>query len=297
MHEWYCVVMKEVRYSSLNWLSSSTVPVEKYFLASSLTLILLFAWMEPSGAAGIGFWKGLVFWTVQISILIPLLIAVQHSVSHYLTLRTSHSAWIQTAVSGLAASLVFVPIGYFLDFLFAIPNNESPLGIAHGLLGEAAGLVLPVTVTWIALNAPWIFELDFSKRTFGGTDQPLNSDTKLKLTEDTKTTRFLKELKSRASGDLISISSELHYVRVVTTDTEVMFLYNLKDAIEELPIQAGVQIHRSHWVAKGHVREVKRINGVYECALSNGKRLPISRRKYSEVKDLLKQDRLDCGSN
>jgi len=66
-----------------------------------------------------------------------------------------------------------------------------------------------------------------------------------------------------------------------------MFLYNLKDAVDELPSEAGVQIHRSHWVAKGQVREVKKTNGNFECILSNGKRLPISRRKYSEVKELL----------
>lgn len=279
--------MIEAKNSSLHWLSSSVVPVERYFLASSLTLILLFAWMEPSGAAGIGFWKGIVFWTVQISILIPLLITVQHSVSHNLILPTPHSAWIQTALSGIIGSLIFVPIGYFLDFLFAVPNNESPLGLIYGLLDEASGVVLPVTVTWLALNAPWIFELDFSRRRLIEPEQSLDSSTRVTLDENPKSTRFLEELKSRASGDLIAISSELHYVRVVTSDTEVMFLYNLRDAIGELPTEAGVQIHRSHWVAKGQVREIKKTNGNYECILSNGKRLPISRRKYTEVKELL----------
>ena len=279
--------MNEARNSLLPWLSSSAVPVEKYFLTSSLTLILLFAWMEPAGAAGIGFWKGIIFWTVQISILIPLLIGVQHSVSHYLILPTPHSTWIQTVVSGIIGSLIFVPLGYFLDFLFAVPNNESPLGVAYGLLSEASGVVLPVTVTWLALNAPWIFELDFSRKRLIDSAKSLNSSTRLTLDENPKTTRFLEVLNSRASGELISISSELHYVRVVTTDTEVMFLYNLKDVIEELPTEAGVQIHRSHWVARGQVREVNKKNGTYECVLSNGKKLPISRRKYSEVKELL----------
>jgi DNA-binding LytR/AlgR family response regulator len=66
-----------------------------------------------------------------------------------------------------------------------------------------------------------------------------------------------------------------------------MFLYNLKDALEQLPADAGVQIHRSHWVSREHVKDLTKKNGSWECTLSNGKRLPISRRKYSEIKDLL----------
>jgi DNA-binding LytR/AlgR family response regulator len=66
-----------------------------------------------------------------------------------------------------------------------------------------------------------------------------------------------------------------------------MFLYNLKDAIEELPPDSGVQIHRSHWVSKKHVKQVLKKKGNAECILSCGKSLPVSRRKYAEVKELL----------
>jgi DNA-binding LytR/AlgR family response regulator len=66
-----------------------------------------------------------------------------------------------------------------------------------------------------------------------------------------------------------------------------MFLYNLKDAIEELPSDAGVQIHRSHWVSRDHLKDLTKRNGSFEATLSNGKRLPVSRRKYAEVKDLV----------
>jgi len=66
-----------------------------------------------------------------------------------------------------------------------------------------------------------------------------------------------------------------------------MFLYNLKDAVEEQPSNAGVRIHRSHWVSRDHIASLTKKNGRFECILSNGKKLPVSRRKYSEVKDLL----------
>jgi hypothetical protein len=243
--------------------------------------------MEPAGAAGIGFLKGLVFWTIHISILIPLLIAVQHFVSHYVSLRTPHAPWIQTTLSGVVAALLFVPIAYSLDVLFAIPDDASAFGILPGLLDEAAGVLVPVTITWLALNAPWIFQLDFSRQhsqvasTQHGDSQGVSSS------ETAPSSRFLEELRSRASGDLIAISSELHYLRVTTTSGEVMFLYNLKDAIEELPPNSGVHVHRSHWVSKAHVTKLAKRNGSTECVLSNGKSVPVSRRKYSEVRDLL----------
>jgi hypothetical protein len=165
----------------------------------------------------------------------------------------------------VVASLLFVPIAYSLDLLFAIPDDVSSDSILLGLIDEAAGVLVPVTITWIALNAPWIFQLDFSlKPPEVAPAQP--GDSKKNLSEDTQQTgRFLQELRNRASGDLISISSELHYLRVTTTDAEVMFLYNLKDAIEELPSNSGVQVHRSHWVSRDHVKQLTKKNGNTEC--------------------------------
>ena len=279
--------MDETTRETRRWFDAAAVSVEQYFFFSSLALVVIFAWMEPAGAAGIGFGKGLVFWAIQISILIPLLIAIQHSVSHYITPKTSQTPWIQTAISGVVAALLFVPIGYFLDIVFAIPEDEVSMGILRGLLDEAAGVVVPVTVTWLALNAPWILQLDFSKRYTETPTQENVGRADISSRDSQQPTRFLQELRDRTSGELISISSELHYVRVVTTDCEVMFLYNLKDALEELPADAGVQIHRSHWVSRRHVRDLTRNNGNWECTLSNGKILPISRRKYSEIKDVL----------
>jgi hypothetical protein len=243
--------------------------------------------MEPAGTTGIGFLKGVVFWTIQISILIPLLIATQHLASHYVKLHTPRAPWIQTVLSGVVVSLLFVPIAYLLDALFALPEEVASGGILMGLLDEASGVLVPVTITWLALNTPWILQLDFSKRQpeVASEESVDNRERSFATTE--QSSRFLQELRSRASGDLISISSELHYLRVATTDDEVMFLYNLKDAIEELPSISGVQVHRSHWVASAHVRELRKTNGNTKCILSNGKSLPVSRRKLAEVRDLL----------
>jgi hypothetical protein len=279
--------MSGARNQTANWLDSTTVSVQKYFIFSSIALIIVFAWMEPAGAAGLGFGRGLVFWTIQISILIPLLIATQHFMSRHSNLMSANSPWIQTATGGVVAATLFVPLAFSLDLLFGIPDDTAGGGILAGLLDEASGVVVPVTITWLALNAPWILQLDFSKKR--RSPHPALQDHSEHFSTETtdQAGRFIHELKSRASGDLVSISSELHYLRVTTTDSEVMFLYNLRDAIRELPADLGVQIHRSHWVSREYVTKLSKLNGATECLLSNGKSLPVSRRKYSEVKDLL----------
>jgi len=280
-------MMSKAHEETVGWFNSTAVSVEKYFLWSSLALVVIFAWMEPAGASGIGFWKGLVFWTIQLSLLIPLLITTQTYASHFIKIKVRQAPWLQTALSGVVAALLFVPMAYFLDLVFAIPDNAVSAGLVPGLIDEASGVVVPVTVTWLALNAPWIVQLDFSKRHVARGSRQSVCQQEAPSNETQQASRFLQELRSRASGDLISISSELHYVRVLTTDREVMFLYNLKDAIDELPANSGVQIHRSHWVSREHVRELVKKDGASECILSNGRRLPVSRRKYSEVHDVL----------
>jgi len=194
--------MTETKRETERWFDSTAVSVEQYFFFSSLALVVIFAWMEPAGAAGIGFGQGLVFWTIQISILIPLLILVQQSASRYAPRKVSRTPWTQTTLSGVVAALLFVPIAYFLDILFSIPEDEASTGIVAGLLDEASGVVVPVTVTWIALNAPWILQLDFSKRNHQTALQGSDAMGLEHSSEPVKTTRFHQELRSRASGDV-----------------------------------------------------------------------------------------------
>lgn len=273
--------------SGLNWYGQSPVSVNKYFIFASIVLIVTFSWMEPSGASGIGFWKGLFFWTIQISILIPLLVATQLYTANYFQINYQYAPWIQTALAGLIGSIIFVPLAYYIDLVLGIPEDSPNLTFIGGLLDEATGVIFPVTMTWVALNSPWIFQLDFSKNQSAVVSKETLEPDSICESNKNLQNRFIHELKSRAKGELISISSELHYLRVNTTDKEVMFLYNLKDAINEIPPDSGVRIHRSHWISRAHLVKITKVNGIAKCILSNGKVLPISRRNYSVVKKLI----------
>nr|WP_239029977.1 LytTR family DNA-binding domain-containing protein [Nereida sp. MMG025] len=84
-------------------------------------------------------------------------------------------------------------------------------------------------------------------------------------------------------GDLISISSEDHYIRICTTKGEEMILLRLSDAVREVGDTAGLQVHRSHWIATDHVRMVHKLKDRAEITLSNDRVIPVSRRYLQAV--------------
>lgn len=78
-------------------------------------------------------------------------------------------------------------------------------------------------------------------------------------------------------GPLVSLSVADHYVEVSTTKGRGLVLMRLSDAIRETHPTAGLQIHRSHWVALSAVARTLRADGRLFVELTDGRRLPISR--------------------
>lgn len=77
-------------------------------------------------------------------------------------------------------------------------------------------------------------------------------------------------------GKLMSLSVMDHYVEVRTDRGKALVLMRLGDAIRETAPIAGVQIHRSHWVALDAVTRVGRSGGRVTVEVG-GESLPVSR--------------------
>ena len=88
---------------------------------------------------------------------------------------------------------------------------------------------------------------------------------------------LLERLPYPVRGDLVALSVRDHYVEVVTRHGRHLLLMRLSDAIRETAPVAGVQIHRSHWVALDAVVRIVRSDGRVLVELPNGTRLPVSR--------------------
>ena len=96
--------------------------------------------------------------------------------------------------------------------------------------------------------------------------------------------RFLSTLPGFVGTDVIAVASDLHYLNVWTVAGRTTVLGNLRDVVADLG-DIGLQVHRSHWVAHAHVRRILGTASDGACILSNELRVPISRRRWKDVRE------------
>ena len=77
---------------------------------------------------------------------------------------------------------------------------------------------------------------------------------------------------------------EDHYVRAHTAMGSDLILMRMRDAVSELDGLEGEQVHRSWWVARGAVEDVKRGGRNIRLVLSGGLEAPVSRANVAPLK-------------
>jgi len=90
-------------------------------------------------------------------------------------------------------------------------------------------------------------------------------------------------------NQLISVSSQDHYVRVKTDEDEVLLRARLSDLIDLLNCQNGIQPHRSHWVSRRAVTEIASHDGHKSLVLSDGSQVPVARGRMVDVQAWLEK--------
>lgn len=96
---------------------------------------------------------------------------------------------------------------------------------------------------------------------------------------------ILDRVPPQQRGGLVALVVEDHYVDIVTERGKTLVLMRLADAIREATGVPGLQIHRSHWVARAAIVRAHRRDGKVIIELSNGMFLPVSRGYLPTVKD------------
>jgi len=86
-------------------------------------------------------------------------------------------------------------------------------------------------------------------------------------------------------ADIHALSAEDHYLRVHTSAGDTLVLMRLYDAIRELEGIEGSQTHRSWWVAKNAVRDVRRGDGRVTLVLPDDIHVPVSRSYARSLKE------------
>lgn len=90
--------------------------------------------------------------------------------------------------------------------------------------------------------------------------------------------RFLERLPLRLrGGQVYAVEAQDHYLRLHTSKGQDLILLRLSDAVAELEGVEGAQTHRSWWVARDAVTDVRRGDGRATLTLRNGVEAPVSR--------------------
>lgn len=88
-------------------------------------------------------------------------------------------------------------------------------------------------------------------------------------------------------ADLRLISAEEHYVRIHTPTTQTLLRGRISDIEAQLPETHGLRVHRSHWVARGAVRQLNRHRDGWTLDLCLGIEVPVARARREAVRDWL----------
>ena len=95
---------------------------------------------------------------------------------------------------------------------------------------------------------------------------------------------FIKRLSPEKRGELWALTAEQHYLRVYTNRGDDLILMRFSDAIAELEHADGLQIHRSHWVARIGVKHMDEDGSRIFVILKNDIRIPVSRPNSAAAK-------------
>ena len=240
-----------------------------------LLTVALLAYLGPFGTwASLAVSDRMIFWatTVGVNWIIAHVVFIS-------TIRTFRSrrwpTWLGLVLAALLTALpgtgaVWLAVKVFLAYH---PSD----------LSDAVGLFLQVFVLHLIIG-PLVFHL--VDRTLQGRGTKRDSDDEStgreESTESAATAAseapLLTRLPARSRAKLLHLRMQDHYLEVHTATGSELLLIRFRDALREVEDVNGLQVHRSHWVARDAVAGVERRGGGrVSLRLVNGSQVPVSR--------------------
>lgn len=276
------------------------LPIGQTIAITGALLVALFTLVRPEASAGLDTLGRLSFWSLHVGLgLVCIWITSRWLANgHHLP----QSTLLRVLLTGVAGALIAAPGYLALDYLFApyqleqIPDNTTDrlIGI---LLKEIAEITPWFMASWLLINLPVLLPRPTLNTSLDDavSHTPLESEIESVKKRDTSEVpsstaasdiaqQFLSSLPGIIGKDVLAVSSDLHYLNVWTLAGRTTVLGNLKDVVSELD-NIGMQVHRSHWIAYSHVRRIVGTANSGACILSNELRIPISRRRWKEVRE------------
>ena len=166
----------------------------------------------------------------------------------------------------------------YLDVLFKVDATPETIEAFWPAWGkELSGVILPVLLTWLILNTPWVLGLRLT------TDPAKESPGEIKI--QTSPSILKNTLNDNNWQNILYLKSELQYLDVVTQDGHELVLHSLRDAVSGIPDEMGIQPHRSYWVAKDAIKSFIPDGRQGKLMLTDGSIIPVSRSNVKKVED------------
>ncbi len=249
------------------------------------------AWAGPFGTYGaVGFGTRLGYWAA-ISLLSVVLARLLRLVIHRRMSGASYA--LREAVTVLVFSVLFTAVVMAANqFVF------GPTGMALPGWWPLFGVILLVSVgvsmvIWLVVGERDFSEAPARVRALGPA-APSPAQTRPRRAEAAEEApaaqridpaaeaRFLAEHAPEV-GQLLRLEVEDHYVGIIGTRGRVMVLMRMRDACAALAGADGMQVHRSHWVARRAIERVERAGGRLVLHTRDGAAVPVSRARRKEL--------------
>jgi len=253
------------------------------------------ALMPDPGFMAPWLWMAL-FWALQIGVGLTILQTILYLMSR-VDSKGRMPLWSLVAMSGLCGSVVLAPIYWligeglmqqFMGFAETIDTDElrsveRTLGWA-ALVEEWLDISGPVIAGWALISWPRLQGLlpPLVQKTNWSVDEPLVALSQEPKVIEVSVRSWREALPRELGDDVIAVKSELQYLRVWTNRGAALVLGSLQE-VEDEEGSAGMRVHRSWWVHARHVRTVGRRGEAAICELSDGREVPISRRRKADA--------------
>jgi hypothetical protein len=253
------------------------------------------ALMPDPGFMAPWLWMAL-FWALQIGVGLTILQTILYLMSR-VDSKGRMPLWSLVAMSGLCGSVVLAPIYWligeglmqqFMGFAETIDTDElrsveRTLGWA-ALVEEWLEISGPVIAGWALISWPRLQGLlpPLVQKTNRSVDEPLAALSQEPKVIEVSVRSWREALPKELGDDVMAVKSELQYLRVWTTRGAALVLGSLQE-VEDEEGSAGMRVHRSWWIHARHVRTVRRRGEAAICELSDGREVPISRRRKADA--------------
>jgi hypothetical protein len=276
--------------------SANRSSIVRYLSVTGLSLWALVMALAPDpGFSAPWHWISL-FWAMQIAVGLTVL-----QTTLYLLSRADPQGrmpmWSLVAVSGFSGAAVLTPIYWMigeglmqqvLGFAETLDADElisvqQTFGWAV-LVDEWLDISGPVIAAWALISWPRLQSLlpPLVQSPKKSVDEPLAAQSQVSSIVEESAQHWRKALPTELGNDVMAVKSELQYLRVWTTRGSALILGSLQE-VEDAEGSAGMRVHRSWWVNARHVRTVRRSGEAAICELSDGRELPVSRRRKADA--------------